>query len=125
MLAGYPPFNDESSLGIYQKILIGRFEVPRHIDSKAKDLIKQLVVLDRTKRLGCVKGGGSAVKQHQWFAGIDWADLVMGRLQPPFLPKLSGKGDSHYFEQYPDSPVDTSRALSAKEQELFAGIEKF
>lgn len=42
MLAGYPPFYDESPFGIYQKILAGRVEYPRHIDPKAKDAIKKL-----------------------------------------------------------------------------------
>ena len=60
MLAGYPPFYDESPFGIYQKILAGRVEYPRHIDPKAKDAIKKLLAQDRTKRLGCIKGGGEA-----------------------------------------------------------------
>lgn len=52
MLAGYPPFYDENPFGIYQKILQGKIEYPRHFDSKAKDLIKKLLVADRSKRLG-------------------------------------------------------------------------
>lgn len=52
MLAGYPPFYDENPFGIYQKILDGKVDFPKHIDSKAKDLIKKLLSQDRTKRLG-------------------------------------------------------------------------
>lgn len=52
MLAGYPPFYDENPFGIYQKILNGKVEFPKHIDAKAKDLIKKLLAQDRTKRLG-------------------------------------------------------------------------
>jgi protein kinase X len=54
MLAGYPPFYDENPFGIYQKILNGKIDFPKHIDSKAKDLIKKLLSQDRTKRLGKV-----------------------------------------------------------------------
>ncbi|KAI8427675.1 hypothetical protein MSG28_002139 [Choristoneura fumiferana] len=55
MLVGYPPFYDENPFGIYEKILNGRVEWPRHLDPIAKDVIKKLLVQDRTKRLGNMK----------------------------------------------------------------------
>jgi serine/threonine protein kinase len=55
MLAGYPPFFDDNPFGIYEKILAGKIEWPRHLDPVAKDLIKKLLVQDRTKRLGNMK----------------------------------------------------------------------
>ncbi len=36
MLAGYPPFYDENPFGIYQKILAGKIDFPRHFDVNAK-----------------------------------------------------------------------------------------
>lgn len=48
----FPPFYDENPIGIYQKILAGRLDIPRHVDSKAKDIIKRLLTIDRTSRLG-------------------------------------------------------------------------
>lgn len=55
MLVGYPPFYDEQPFGIYEKILSGKIEWERHMDPIAKDLIKKLLVNDRTKRLGNMK----------------------------------------------------------------------
>lgn len=55
MLAGYPPFYDDNPFGIYEKILSGKIEWPKHLDPIAKDLIKKLLVQDRTKRLGNMK----------------------------------------------------------------------
>lgn len=55
MLVGYPPFYDDNPFGIYEKILNGRVEWPRHLDPVAKDVIKKLLVQDRTKRLGNMK----------------------------------------------------------------------
>ena len=52
MLAGYPPFFDDNPFGIYEKILSGKIDWPRQIEPVAKDLIKKLLVQDRTKRLG-------------------------------------------------------------------------
>lgn len=55
MLVGYPPFYDDNPFGIYEKILNGRVDWPRHLDPVAKDIIKKLLVQDRTKRLGNMK----------------------------------------------------------------------
>lgn len=55
MLVGYPPFYDENPFGIYEKILGGKIEWPRHMDPIAKDLVKKLLTNDRTKRLGNMK----------------------------------------------------------------------
>lgn len=68
MLAGYPPFYDENPFGIYQKILNGKVDFPKHIDSKAKDLIKKLLSQDRTKRLGkaCLLDGTKRKCHRDW-----------------------------------------------------------
>lgn len=55
MLAGYPPFFDDNSFGIYEKILMGKVQFSTHFDPLAKDLLKRLLVSDRTKRLGNLK----------------------------------------------------------------------
>ena len=55
MLAGYPPFFDDNPFGIYEKILSGKIDWPRQIEPLTKDLIKKLLVQDRTKRLGKYK----------------------------------------------------------------------
>lgn len=52
MLAGYPPFYDDNQFQIYQKILLGKVEYPRHFDANAKDLIRKLLQPDRSKRIG-------------------------------------------------------------------------
>jgi serine/threonine protein kinase len=67
MLAGYPPFYDENPFGIYQKILAGKIEFPKHFDLHARDLVKKLLTADRTKRFGCLKDGAEDIKRHRWF----------------------------------------------------------
>jgi len=41
MLSGYPPFFDDNPFGIYEKILAGKVDWPRHLDPAVKDLIKR------------------------------------------------------------------------------------
>lgn len=83
MIAGYPPFYDENPFGIYQKVgagirtwmvvllpcyqvLVGRIDFPKHFDSKAKDLVKHLLVRDRVKRYGSLRDGVEDIKRHKW-----------------------------------------------------------
>lgn len=66
MLAGYPPFFDDNPFGIYEKILGGRVEWPRHLEATAKDLVKKLLTQDRTKRLGNMKVRRERISDRLW-----------------------------------------------------------
>uniref|UniRef100_M4BSN2 Protein kinase domain-containing protein n=1 Tax=Hyaloperonospora arabidopsidis (strain Emoy2) TaxID=559515 RepID=M4BSN2_HYAAE len=125
MLAGYPPFYDENPFGIYQKILDGKIDFPKHFDSKAKDLIKKLLSQDRTKRLGCLRNGAEDVKKHKYFAKVDW-DAVLARSEPPpYLPPVRGPGDHTHFDEYPDSPVDDAGMLYGEDRAAFDVFDQF
>lgn len=53
MLAGSPPFYDEDTFKVYDKILHGKMnEWPRYFDFSAKDIIKKFLISDPSKRLG-------------------------------------------------------------------------
>ena len=78
MIAGFPPFYDESPFGIYQRILSGRIEFGRVFNYKAKDLIKKLLQGSPRRRYGCRGSGANDVKRHKWFKGVDW-DMVYNR----------------------------------------------
>ncbi|GAB5590274.1 Cytochrome c oxidase subunit 1 [Umbelopsis nana] len=113
MLAGYPPFYDDNSFGIYEKILAGRVMFPTHFDPYAKDLLKRLLVGDRSRRLGNLKGGAEDVKQHKWFRGVDWFGLLEKTVQAPIIPPYRHPGDTSNFEKYPNVvDVDPSRIPS-------------
>ena len=115
MLAGYPPFYDENPFGIYQKILANKLEFPRHFDVHAKDLVKKLLQSDRTKRLGCLKHGAEDIKKHKWFKGYDWSALMNFGFQPPIVPVVNGEGDTHNFDEYPESIDDPNGPLVDEE----------
>ncbi|XP_076312013.1 cAMP-dependent protein kinase catalytic subunit 3-like isoform X2 [Tachypleus tridentatus] len=120
MLAGYPPFFDENPFAIYEKILAGKIEWPRHIDPVAKDLIKKFLVQDRTKRLGYMKNGTEDVTRHRWFKGIIWEDVINKRLKPPIIPSVSHSGDTRYFDRFPDKKwKNTKTKLEEEELEYF------
>jgi serine/threonine protein kinase len=119
MLAGYPPFYDDNPFGIYQKILAGKIEFPRHIDANAKDLIKKLLTADRTKRFGCLKAGAGDIKTHKWFKGIDWDKMLARQVKAPNTPQFASEYDTTNFDKYPDSEEDASPPLVGKDRDAF------
>jgi serine/threonine protein kinase len=119
MLAGYPPFYDENPFGIYQKILAGKIDFPRHFDVNATDLIKKLLTADRTKRFGCLKAGADDIKKHKWFKGVDWAKVYARKVKPPYVPAFKAPDDTSNFDKYPDSEEDVSAPLVGKDKEAF------
>lgn len=63
-LNGAPPFFDEDRSQVYEKILSGKIEWPRHFDSSSKDIIRKLLVADPTKRLGSGNCGHTLDTKH-------------------------------------------------------------
>jgi len=119
MLVGYPPFFDEAPFRIYEKILEGKVQFPKWVDSRGKDLIKGLLALDHTKRLGTLKHGVQDIKKHKWFKGVDWDVVVSRKIPAPISVKVNSAGDSRYFDRYPESLPDKGPQLTPAQQQLF------
>ncbi|CAK9861760.1 unnamed protein product [Sphagnum jensenii] len=120
MLAGYPPFYDDDSVGTYQKILAGKVNYPGHFSKNAKDLLRRLLVADLTKRLGCLKGGIKEIKMHAWFQTVDWDSVVRKKDIPPIRPKVLSKEDSSCFDDYSSlGPMKHDFVLTAEDQLIF------
>lgn len=120
MLAGFPPFYDENAVGIYEKILAGKIDFPKHFDPNAKDLVRKLLTADRTKRFGCLKNGADDIKEHPWFKPIDWERCFKRKVKPPFVPQFRGPSDTSNFDKYPDSVEGTGPELSEQDKAQFA-----
>jgi len=119
MLVGYAPFFDENPLGIYQKILSARIPLSSISDKAARSLVKGFLERDRTKRLGCMRGGVAQIKTQKWFANIDWNAVLQGQAQPVYIPVVSGESDTTNFDEYPDSVEDRAIPLTAEDRERF------
>ncbi|DAA12566.1 TPA: protein kinase, X-linked-like [Bos taurus] len=119
MLSGFPPFFDDNAFGIYQKILAGKIDFPRHLEFSVKDLIRKLLVTDRTRRLGNMKNGAEDVKQHRWFRVVDWGAVPERKLKPPIIPKLCSEDDTSNFEAYPENDWTSAPPVSQKELDVF------
>jgi serine/threonine protein kinase len=102
MLAGHPPFYDEDHFKLYEKILQCKLRFPPHFDPNAKDIVKRLLTADLSKRFGNLKDGVKDIKNHKWFAGVEWQKLQNLEIQAPYIPKVGHAGDTSNFDSYPE-----------------------
>lgn len=59
---------------------------PSHFSSDLKDLLRNLLQVDLTKRFGNLKNGVNDIKNHKWFATTDWIAIYqrkVGTSPPP------------------------------------------
>ena len=66
MLCGNLPFYHEQNDIMFKKILSGKFDLPKHLSSNAKDILKKILEVDPKKRMKFEE-----IKSHPWFNIID------------------------------------------------------
>jgi protein kinase A len=119
MLCGFPPFYDDDRVKLYKKILAGKIYWPDHINPVVKNLLKHLITSDLTNRYGNLKGGSEDIKNHLWFAGVDWNKVARLEITPPFIPNVRYEGDAGHFESYPEVNVSYGEEGEDPYQDLF------
>lgn len=127
MLVGIPPFYSENVQEMYDMILHSDLYLPDFVSVEAGDLLARLLERDPSKRLGSGPRGVDEIKFHPFFlkaipdSGLKlnlaptvspqkmirplpswvqwWDDVYHKRLDVPFVPKLNGDADTHYFDE--------------------------
>uniref|UniRef100_A0AC34F6B6 Non-specific serine/threonine protein kinase n=1 Tax=Panagrolaimus sp. ES5 TaxID=591445 RepID=A0AC34F6B6_9BILA len=118
MLVGNTPYTAENRQETIDKILKSRLKFPKHIGSKAQDLIKKLLRRTVSQRIG-FKNGAKEVKEHGFFENLNWDDVFNKRLQPPFQPvKVNSTGlFDPQFTALP--PIDTPSSSLSQDSDPF------
>ena len=60
---------------LFLLILFGfllKVRFPSHFSADLKDLLRNLLQVDLTKRFGNLKNGVDDIKNHKWFLSTDW-----------------------------------------------------
>ena len=88
MLSGLPPFYDEQTDKMYEKILKNPLVFGDEIGPEARSVLTGLLNRDPTQRLGV--NGAEEIRSHPFFANhIDFQKLIQKKIQPPFKPSVS------------------------------------
>lgn len=105
MNAGYPPFYANDPMKTYEKIVNSKYRCPSSFNADLRDLVRNTLQVDITKRFGVMKNGVLDFKNHRWFKGIEWETILNCRAAPPFVPKYRKPSDTSNFERYDEEPI--------------------
>jgi len=137
MLFGTNPFFDYDDPTIdqrtlFKRIVKGQFQRPRkqsaidayqNVSDDAKDIIKKMLVVNTTKRLGCMARADLDIRDHPWFAnkdtGIDFGKLYRKELKAPWVPTVTSPFDGQNFSVPKAGDKSKLKPLSDKEQRQF------
>ncbi|TFL01268.1 Pkinase-domain-containing protein [Pterulicium gracile] len=128
MLFGLPPFYDEITDKMYEKILHEPLTFGPEFSPDAQSILTGLLTRDPARRLGSGPNGAQDIKRHPFFHNhIDFAKLLKKEIQPPFKPSVDSPVDVSNFdtvftaEAAVDSFVEGSE-LSQTMQDRFSGF---
>ena len=82
MMVGVDPFADDDPMSIFRNILDLKLKFPSKFPLDARSLVRHLLEPDLGKRYGNLKKGAADIKEHRWFHGTLWQDILERKLRP-------------------------------------------
>ena len=115
MTHGRTPFLAEHHIQIYEKIVPWEDESCRIFflpssSSELKDLVRNLIQVDLSRRYGNLRNGVNDIKNHLWFGPTDWTALNEGKIAAPIIPRFR-------------DPGETARVQECEENDPFLRLE--
>uniref|UniRef100_A0A8C5AZT3 Ribosomal protein S6 kinase n=1 Tax=Gadus morhua TaxID=8049 RepID=A0A8C5AZT3_GADMO len=125
MLTGSLPFQGKDRKETMALILKAKLGMPQFLSPEVQSLLRALFKRNPTNRLGAGPDGVEEIKQHRFFAPVDWNRLYKREIRPPFKPTAGRPEDTFHFD-----PEFTSRTPtdspgippSANTHQLFRGF---
>ena len=93
MLFGDTPFRDDNRSVMFQNITTGKPKFPDNADPAAVSLIEGLLVKQPGMRRGLKE-----MKKHQFFAGLDFDQVLEKKYTPEFIPEIEDPLKPKYFD---------------------------
>jgi len=126
MITGNLPFRGDNRQEVMNKIIKKTLYIPAFISREAESLLKGLFKRNPHHRLGHGSNGAQEIKDHPFFASIDWQRLYERKIAPPFKPDLKSKDITQYFDSEftKKTPRDSiGRAPEPEVQQIFRGFD--
>lgn len=109
MCCGWSPFYADDTQQMYKNIAFGKVRFPKDAMSlEGRNFVKGLLNRNPKHRLGATYDA-KELKEHPFFADIDWNALIRKDVIPPFKPKLSSETDTSNFDpEFTNAPMTGS-----------------
>ncbi|KAL5012902.1 hypothetical protein ScPMuIL_011453 [Solemya velum] len=125
MLVGESPFPGDDEEEVFDSIVNEEVRYPRFLSSEAIAIMRRLLRRNPERRLGSSERDAEDVKKQAFFRMLNWDDLLMKRVKPPFVPTVKHAEDvSNFDEEFTGekpllTPTKDKRALGVEDQLLF------
>lgn len=125
LIAGYTPFcpDNADQITLFKRIIKSKLAFPIDVrfSMQSQNLITCLLTKNQSYRFGCLARGDRDIREHGFFADINWKHLYDKKLHAPWLPKIKDDFDPSNFDTYDDLEREEAPKirLSPKEQSEF------
>lgn len=125
MLVGESPFPGDDEEEVFDSIVNDEVRYPRFLSLEAIAIMRRLLRKNPDRRLGSSERDAEDVKKQAFFRTIQWDELLLRRVKPPFVPTVHSVEDVSNFDveftsEKPQlTPPKDPRHLTDDEQTLF------
>ncbi|VDL91515.1 unnamed protein product [Schistocephalus solidus] len=105
MTTGFPPFMHQDQMKTFEHIISGKVKFTNQFGPEIKDLIKNLIQVDLSRRFGNLKNGIMDIKDHKYFSDIDFLAIYNKEVKVPYKPNCKGPGDTSNFEKWEEETL--------------------
>jgi len=93
------------------------------VSEACQDLIRGLLALNPQKRLGCLKGGWEDVRNHVWFADMDWDAMRARAIKAPISPDPDAANCNNSADLADQLMDKEPEPVAPEQQKAFVGFE--
>lgn len=125
MLVGESPFPGDDEEEVFDSIVNEEVRYPRFLSTEAIAIMRRLLRRNPDRRLGSSERDAEDVKKQAFFRNLNWDDLLMKKVKPPFVPTVRNAEDvSNFDEEFTQeapllTPAKDRRELNSEDQLLF------
>ncbi|XP_072931864.1 serine/threonine-protein kinase N [Epargyreus clarus] len=126
MLVGESPFPGEDEGEVFDSIVNDEVRYPRTLSLEAIALMRRLLRKNPERRLGSSERDAEDVKKQAFFRNVNWEQLLLRKVKPPFVPTITNLEDVSNFDSEFTSeaavltPPKEPRPLSTNDHKLFS-----
>ncbi|XP_055896064.1 serine/threonine-protein kinase N2-like isoform X5 [Biomphalaria glabrata] len=129
MLVGESPFPGDDEEEVFDSIVNEEVRYPRFLSTEAIAIMRRLLRRNPDRRLGSSERDAEDVKKQAFFRNVNWNDLLMKKVKPPFTPTIKNMEDvSNFDEEFTSeravlTPPKDRRPLNSDDQRLFRDFD--